>query len=278
MSDDDNEHGGRGSKSIPRPIKVEGELLISDLPPIEELHITVPEQECVQLGTINSIVEQIVLVNSLPGTVPLNIDTVLFLDKGTKTLGKIFDVIGQVSDPLYCILFNSNAEILSKGISVGTPVYCAPKTTHTSFIILSDLMRTRGSDASWQNDCEPPDRYLDYSDDEKERSARKNRIGYKNDSEVINVDDDSAVRPKHYRQQQSNPGPQRRPFRRGRGQNYRFTNPHVHPPANFSWHHNYNQHYQQPGPFMNPYAAPVPSPNLFLNPFAIPPPPPPPRQ
>lgn len=36
-----------------------GELTLDDLPPIEQLQISVPETECVQIGTISSIVEQL---------------------------------------------------------------------------------------------------------------------------------------------------------------------------------------------------------------------------
>lgn len=36
-----------------------GELTLDDLPPIEQLQISVPEQECVQIGVVSSIVEQL---------------------------------------------------------------------------------------------------------------------------------------------------------------------------------------------------------------------------
>lgn len=39
------------------PIKAKGELRIEDLPPIEELTITVSESECVELGCIMSVVD-----------------------------------------------------------------------------------------------------------------------------------------------------------------------------------------------------------------------------
>lgn len=39
------------------PIKAKGELGIEDLPPIEELTITVPESDCVELGKISGIVD-----------------------------------------------------------------------------------------------------------------------------------------------------------------------------------------------------------------------------
>lgn len=41
------------------PIKAIGELGIEDLPPIENLYITVPEKECNLLGKITSIVDQL---------------------------------------------------------------------------------------------------------------------------------------------------------------------------------------------------------------------------
>lgn len=40
----------------PGPIKAKGEFTIDDLPPIDELTITVPESECVELGKVSGIV------------------------------------------------------------------------------------------------------------------------------------------------------------------------------------------------------------------------------
>lgn len=39
------------------PVKTKGELGMDDLPPIAELTITVPESECVELGSISGIVD-----------------------------------------------------------------------------------------------------------------------------------------------------------------------------------------------------------------------------
>lgn len=53
-------------KSVkPKPEKkmsstvTKGELTLDDLPPIEQLQISVPEQDCVQIGTVSSIVDQL---------------------------------------------------------------------------------------------------------------------------------------------------------------------------------------------------------------------------
>ncbi|KAH8409331.1 hypothetical protein KR222_000635 [Zaprionus bogoriensis] len=172
LDDDDDEFDDDARPRRRQPPKVRGEMLLDELPPIEQLEITVPEDECIELGKVQSIVDQLVLVSVLPNSMLFDLDTVLFLEQGRKVLGQVFDVLGQVADPLYCVRFNSNQQIKERGISVGDIVYCAPQTEHTQFVILSKLMQVRGSDASWEHDVEPPARFIDYSDDEAEREAR----------------------------------------------------------------------------------------------------------
>lgn len=57
----DDETGGEKG-----PVKAKGELGIDDLPPIAELTITVPESECIQLGTVSGIVETLGKKYSFP--------------------------------------------------------------------------------------------------------------------------------------------------------------------------------------------------------------------
>jgi len=52
-------------------------------------------------------------------------------------------------------------------------VYYAPKTEHTAYVFLDQLMKMKISDASWANDEEPPPNFLDYSDDEEEQRAKR---------------------------------------------------------------------------------------------------------
>lgn len=170
--DDDEDLDGDSKPRRRQPPKVRGEMLLDELPPIDQLEITVPEDECIELGKVQSIVDQLVLVSVLPNSMLFDLDTVLFLEKGRKVLGQVFDVLGQVADPLYCVRFNSNQQIKDRNINIGDIVYCAPQTEHTQFVILSKLMQVRGSDASWEHDVEPPARFIDYSDDEAEREAR----------------------------------------------------------------------------------------------------------
>lgn len=41
------------------PMRTRGEILIEDLPPIQDLHISVPAEQCMELGKISSIVDQL---------------------------------------------------------------------------------------------------------------------------------------------------------------------------------------------------------------------------
>lgn len=83
----------------------------------------------------------IVIVQSLRGTPACDIDTLFFLNRGNKPLGRVFDVLGPVSEPLYAIRFNSYEQALEAGVKPGTPVYCAPRTPHTSYVFVSELMK-----------------------------------------------------------------------------------------------------------------------------------------
>ncbi|XP_017132526.1 H/ACA ribonucleoprotein complex non-core subunit NAF1 [Drosophila elegans] len=310
--EDLDEDGATGDPSRRRqPPKVRGEMLLEDLPPIHQLEITVPEDECVELGKVQSIVDQLVLVSVLPNSMLFDLDTVLFLEKGRKVLGEVFDVLGQVSDPIYCVRFNSNQQILDRGITIGDVVYCAPKTEHTQFVILSKLMQVRGSDASWEHDVEPPARHVDHSDDEEEREARSARRK-RNQRDRANSTDSvdsltSVATTATTATEASSVAPPRQRGRRGQRESFRqsqrFSNSHnsqdnqsqprdqqynYHPSYNpGSWHSNYYQNYHQAaGNFNMPPqqpGMPFPVPNFgYGMPYAMPPmyphmyPPPPP--
>ncbi|XP_053610261.1 H/ACA ribonucleoprotein complex non-core subunit NAF1 [Plodia interpunctella] len=171
-SGDEDTAGRSGKVEIP---KVHGELELDDLPPIEDLAISLPSQETTKIGTITSIVDRLVIVRAFPETPAVDLDSVLFLDNGAKTLGKVFDVFGPVTEPHYCVRFNSAEHVAARGVRVGADAYIAPRTAHTSYVFLSELMKVKGSDASWLHDVEPPPSQIEYSDDEEERRANRER-------------------------------------------------------------------------------------------------------
>jgi H/ACA ribonucleoprotein complex non-core subunit NAF1 len=82
-----------------------------------------------------------VVVRPKHGKPTLNLDTVLFIERGQRALGHIFDVFGQVSEPYYCVRFNSSEHILKYDIKVGMTVYYCPNTQYTSLVFLNELTK-----------------------------------------------------------------------------------------------------------------------------------------
>lgn len=145
-----------------------GELKLSDLPPIEDLKIEVPADKLVKVGKVISIVDVLVVVESDKLMPPLDLDTVLFTKEGT-VLGQIFDVFGTITEPHYSIRFTSYTQISERAISLGLEVYFLPQPDRsiTKFAFVNELRKQKGTDASWENDNEPPlGASADSSDDE----------------------------------------------------------------------------------------------------------------
>ncbi|TGZ52975.1 H/ACA ribonucleoprotein complex non-core subunit NAF1 [Temnothorax longispinosus] len=168
----------RGSKANTAKKEKHTENELDDLPPIEDLQISVPEVLCNPFGKqygnfqisistfqIEKIVEQLVIVEPKPGEPTLDLDTILFVNKGTKALGKIFDVYGPVAEPHYCVRFNDSKHIQDNGIKVGMQVYyCPSNKSYTFFVFLQELRKLKACDTA--GDDESPE----FSDDEEEQA------------------------------------------------------------------------------------------------------------
>ncbi|CAH4030191.1 H/ACA ribonucleoprotein complex non-core subunit NAF1 [Pieris brassicae] len=165
------------------PPKVPGEIGLDELPPIEDLTISIPAQETTKIGKICSIVDRLVVVQGLPETPAVDIDSILFLENGAKPLGQVFDVFGPVSQPHYCVRFNSADHIAERGVDVNMDVFIAPDTPHTNYVIVQQLMKVKGCDASWLNDVETPPNQAEFSDDEEERRVRREKKQNRQDSQ-----------------------------------------------------------------------------------------------
>lgn len=162
-----------------------GELKISDLPPVEEITISVPVEKLIRVGKVLNIVDVQVVVESLRSMPPLDLDSILFKSDG-KPLGQIFDVFGPIAEPHYSIRFTNAEQIKEKNVSVGMEVYFVPQSDRsiTRFAFVNELQKIKGTDASWENDNEPPESVIEYSDDEEEQLARREiRAQRKQDSQ-----------------------------------------------------------------------------------------------
>lgn len=151
-----------------------GELKLSDLPAIEELSISVPVDDLVKIGSVSSIVDVLIVIESVRSMPPLDLDSVLFKSDGSP-IGQIFDVFGSVKVPYYSIRFTKVEHIKEKEIHPGMSVYFVPQTDRniTKFAFVDEIKKIKGTDASWENDNEPPSGVVEYSDDEEEESARR---------------------------------------------------------------------------------------------------------
>ncbi|XP_029014220.1 H/ACA ribonucleoprotein complex non-core subunit NAF1 isoform X2 [Betta splendens] len=296
--DDDDDVGLNQSA----PIKTRDEVLLEELPAVEEVAVSLPEDaELEPVGTVSSILQQLVVIQSLKDTPALTDESIIFTSD-RLAVGKVFEVFGPVSSPLYILRFNSAEQISSKGLMEGLTLYYAPAIReYTGYILTQQLKLLKGSDASWKNDQEPPEEALDYSDDEKEHEAKR-RVKNKRMR-----DNNSADNPNKDYQQQQKPRQldfkgflSRRPRSPFRQQHLRSRQPPFQPstppprhtemppmylPAPCPYPPPPAIHYPPPGfplcpppPFFNPsLSSPFWPPNSILFSDFPPPPPPPPQ-
>jgi H/ACA ribonucleoprotein complex non-core subunit NAF1 len=162
MSDEDE----RDEERSGRPTTV-GELKLGDLPPIEDLKITVPVDSLVKIGKVVSIVDVLVVIESIRSMPPLDLDTVLFKPDGSA-LGQVFDTFGTVTEPHYTVRFASLQQICDKGIGLNMEIFFSPQIDRgiTKFAFVDQLKKIKGTDASGEHDNEQPPDAVD-SDDER---------------------------------------------------------------------------------------------------------------
>ncbi|NXA77325.1 NAF1 protein, partial [Thryothorus ludovicianus] len=173
-SDDDDHPNEKDSTSF--YIRTKDELLLADLPPVEDIKIVLPDNVELKLfGTVSSIIEQLVIIESLRGLPPVDEESIIFKEN-RRAAGKVFEIFGPVSHPFYAIRFNGPEHIKEHDINIHDKMYFVPSVEDfTQYIFAEKLKQEKGSDASWKNDEEPPPEALDFSDDEKEREAKQKK-------------------------------------------------------------------------------------------------------
>ncbi|XP_053316015.1 H/ACA ribonucleoprotein complex non-core subunit NAF1 [Spea bombifrons] len=279
------------------PLKTKDEILLNELPEIEEATISLPEDvELKPFGTVSSIVEQLVIIESMKDVPPLNEDSVIFKED-RRSVGKIFEIFGPVPHPFYVIRYNTKDQIKDKGFKIKDTMYFAPTVEDfTQYIIPDVLKNEKGSDASWTHDQEPPKEALDYSDDEKERESKQKKKLQNPGKKKHKLEQDQSSISSHeqnrYRRQQNfsrpNSGPR---FPSSVTAQENFYGQHHGPffqtdfsvqqsmQQSYGFHNQGSQDYPMPTP-NNGYGSPMS--NAYgphygnTHPFSAPPPPPPP--
>ncbi|CAK8693077.1 unnamed protein product [Clavelina lepadiformis] len=152
-----------------------GSILLETKPEIKNVDVVLPGTVALQvIGEVNSIIDDnVVVIKAIPNKPALNLDSVLFLEN-RSVLGRIYETFGPVSAPYYVVCFEEGK--IHAGVAVNQKVYSAPEIgDFTSYVLTAQLKVLRGSDASWLDDREPPDNAVEYSDDEAERNAKRQK-------------------------------------------------------------------------------------------------------
>lgn len=135
----------------------------------------------VKLGYIENIVEGMILVKPTINNI-INLDSTCY-NKSLIPICYIFDVIGQIEDPLYvlkafsttqseCVKLKENDDIIIDLVS-------------SQIVNAKDLINNKGTDASNAFDEEIDDH--EYSDDEEEARIKRNKKKFKEDSQMKNT-------------------------------------------------------------------------------------------
>lgn len=152
------------------------EAYLPPIPDLSKLNINIDKTEFLHIGKVSAVISELVTVSANPGTPTFDLDSMLFIEQQTtkQPMGPIYDVIGPVAEPIYIVRFNNTDEVKDLAIKSGMKVYAVPNSEDFSkYVFVPDLMKIRGSDASWRNDQETPSDLAEFSDDEKERDARR---------------------------------------------------------------------------------------------------------
>lgn len=166
----DDEGDGRGKGSGSGQVRTKNELP-EEIIPKPDVTIT-PEMKIEELGVVESVVENIILIKAFtPGEYQV-LDTGSVLCNGDRTvIGVVTETIGKVLQPLYVVYFNSPEELKELNIEVGTKIFYP--VDHASYVFTEPLKNMKGSDASNLHDEEVGDDEMEFSDDEKEAEYKR---------------------------------------------------------------------------------------------------------
>ncbi|KPP72010.1 hypothetical protein Z043_109025 [Scleropages formosus] len=157
------------------PVKTQGEILIEELPAVEDVVVYLPEHAEMQpIGIVSQIIDKLALFWIQIWGYKYYYRK--YLEQFTKINISVFEIFGPVPQPYYVLRFNSVEHMAGKGLALYEKVYFAPLLKDfTDYVFTDQLKMSKGSDASWKNDQEPPPEALDFSDDEQEKAARQKK-------------------------------------------------------------------------------------------------------
>lgn len=163
----DDEGGKKGSGG---QLRTKNEVP-EEVVPKPDVTITA-EMKIEELGDVQSIVENMVLINAKTSGEyrVLESNSVLCLED-RSVIGVVAETLGRVEQPLYVVRFTNGEEITTTGLSKGTKVFYSEQ--HSTYVFTQALKAYKGSDASNLHDEEVGDEEMEFSDDEKEMEHKR---------------------------------------------------------------------------------------------------------
>ncbi|KAI9746233.1 MAG: hypothetical protein M1818_000914 [Claussenomyces sp. TS43310] len=167
---DDEGGTGKGGKGTGAQLRTKNEVP-EEVIPKPDVVIT-PEMTIKELGTVEAIVESILLIKATTSGEyrVLESGSVLCI-ADRSVIGVVAETLGRVQQPLYSVRFTNAAEIAAAGLSVGTKVFYSEQ--HSTYVFTEALRAYKGSDASNLHDEEVGDEEVEFSDDEAEAEHKK---------------------------------------------------------------------------------------------------------
>ncbi|KAK6518531.1 H/ACA ribonucleoprotein complex non-core subunit naf1 [Arthrobotrys conoides] len=168
----DDEAGGGAKGRASGPLKTKNELPEAKLAPTRpDVDITA-STPIVPLGTIDSVVDDLVLVKaSVSGEYQVLNERSVLCFEDRSLLGWVQETFGRVEQPFYTVRLRDAEEAKQLNATVGRKVSYIP--SYSTFLFTKSIRAVKGSDASNFFDEEVGDDEREFSDDEAEAEFRK---------------------------------------------------------------------------------------------------------
>ena len=170
MDDADGDGTAKTGKGAAGALRTKNEIAEEPIPK-PDVSIT-PDMPIEHVGEVQFIVEKTVVIKSQsPGEVKA-LDSGSILCKEDRTvIGVLADVIGNVRNPMYTVMFAKEDDIKEIELTVGTPVFYS--VNHAQYVFTRELKQMKGTDASNLHDEEVAAEEMEFSDDEKEAEYKR---------------------------------------------------------------------------------------------------------
>ena len=145
--------------------------IIDETIEIPDVAIT-PEMEITELGSIETMIENTILVRGKTSGEYRVLDSgsLLCLDS-RRVIGTVAETLGRVQQPLYSVRFPSMQMMTDFDLDKGVVIHYVPQ--HSVFVFTKALQGVKGSDASNLHDEEVGADEMEFSDDEAEAEYKK---------------------------------------------------------------------------------------------------------